>query len=105
MTPDYALTIKANPALTTQDAVQRYIERLQNDHPALGRFGGALVDIVNTANDDEVEVYIVPGTLLLWMPAIGRAALNASQVGDWQWTDAESPDDALRRYHDDDMRP
>ena len=111
MTPDLTITIKANAALETQEAVRQYIEELQCDHDALRHYGGALVDVVNTQEDDIIEIYNLPsddgvnGTRLLWMPCIGRAALNAYQCGDWLWTDAASPDEALRRYLDDDMRP
>jgi hypothetical protein len=116
MTPDLTLTIKANPTLTTRSAVAEYIEDLQAEHPALSHYAGALADVVNTSEDDSIEIYNEPdmegdyvsstnGTRLLWMPAIGRAALNCYQSGDWHWTDASSPEDAIRRYHNNDMAP
>ena len=116
MTPDLALTIRANPALTTQEAVREYIEQLQTDHPALAHYAGALVDVVNTSEDAVIEIYNEPdmdgefvsgtnGTRLLWMPDIRRAALNCYQAGDWSWTDAKSPEDAIRRYREDDLAP
>lgn len=116
MTQDFATIIKANPALTTQAAVRSYIDTIISQHDDLAHYRHVLVDIVNTEHDDAVEVYNVPamdgehvsstnGVRLLWMPEIGRAALNSYQAGDWQWTDAASPEDALRRFAADDMRP
>ena len=110
-------TIKANESLHTQVAIAAYIEELTANHKELQRFENALIDVVNTRNDDVIEIYVSPdelangylsstnGVLLLWMPGIGRAALNCFQGGNWQWTDASSPNDALRRYLEDDMQP
>lgn len=72
--------------------------------------------IILEADRSPIEIYNLPemdgdfvsstnGTRLLWMPEIGRAAFNSYQGGDWQWTDASSPEDALRRYRDDEMAP
>jgi len=116
MVPDFVVTIKADPALTTQAAVREAIGRLQAQYRDLDHFAGALVDVLNTQEDDEIELYNIPdmegdfvsstnGTRLLWMPGCGRAALNSYQSGDWQWTDASSPQDALRRYREDDLAP
>lgn len=116
MTPDFICTIEAESALVTQSAVTQFCETLTARLPALDPYKGALVDVVNTKTSDDIEIYNVPdmdgdfvsstnGTRLLWMPAIGRAALNSYQAGDWQWTDAASPEEALRRYRDDDMSP
>lgn len=116
MTPTLTLTIKANSTLTTQAAVRAFIEQLKAEHPALAPYTNALVDVVNTAEDDQIEIYDEPdmdgdyvsptnGTRVLWMPNIGRAALNSFQSGDWQWTDAKSAEDAIRRYREDDLAP
>jgi hypothetical protein len=114
MTPDFTMTVKANPDLHTQAAVMTYLEVLAADHPELADYRYALIDIVNTQHDDQIEIYNIPdmegdfvssanGTRLLWMPEIGRAALNAYQGGDWAWSDASDPEDALRRYAEDDL--
>jgi len=120
MTPTFAMTIKANPNLTTRDAVNDYVDQLITEHDELSHYRYALVEIVNTQHDDRIEIYNEPDmegdyvsstndTRLLFMPGgdgyHGRAALNAYQSGDWQWTDASSPDDAIRRYKEDDLRP
>jgi hypothetical protein len=111
------ITIKSNPALTTQAAVQSYINDLITETPALAKYRGALVDVVNTQHDDVVVLHsetdmrddghldAANGVHCLWMPEIGRAALNSFQAGDWQWTDARSAEDAVRRYREDDMSP
>lgn len=114
MIPKLSITIKANPILRTRAAVRHYIDELCVDHPILGLFKNALVDIVNTREDDKIDIYWEPdmdgdfvsttnGTLILWMHDIGRAACTANQSGDWQWTDASSPEDALHRYQNDEM--
>lgn len=114
MTPDATLTIPAEKSLTTQTSVSDYLDTLVATHDCLRHYRYALIDVVNTNQDDTVEIYNVPamdggfvsstnGIRLLWMPEIGRAALNGYQGGDWQWTDAHSPEDALRRYRDDEM--
>jgi hypothetical protein len=108
------LTIAANPALVTKSAVMEYIEELQSEHPELRPYTYALIDIVNTKEDDRIEIYDEPdmegdfvsstnGTHLIWMPDVGRAVVNAYQASDWQWTDAASPEDALRRYHEGEL--
>lgn len=116
MTPVHRIIIKANPELTTQAAVRAYISGLQLEFPVLRNYTYALVDVVNEKVDYRIEIYeesdmdgdfvsSTHGTRLLWIPDVGRAALNSFQSGDWQWTDADSPEDALRRYREDDMRP
>jgi hypothetical protein len=116
MTPIFKMTIKANATLNTHLAVLNYIDALIDEHDCLRHYQYALVDVVNKVEDDAIELYEVPemdgdfvsstnGTRLLWMPEINRAALNGYQGGDWQWTDADSPEDALRRFHEDDMMP
>ena len=114
MTPDFAITIQPSATFTTAVTVVGYINDLTDAHPALAPYRHALVDIINTQESDPIELFNIPamagdfvsnGTRLLWMPEIGRAALNSFQSGDWQWTDASSPEDALRRYAEDDMAP
>jgi hypothetical protein len=116
LAPTLTLTIKADKSLTSHAMINAYISQLIDDHPELTNYRYALVDVVNTQIDDTIELYDEPdmdgeyvsptkGTLLLWLPIIGRAALNSYQAGDWQWTDADSPEDAIRRYREDDMRP
>ncbi len=116
MTPTAAITIPADKSLTTQGAIHNYVGILSDTYDCLRHYQNALLDIVNTNQDDAIEIYDIPamdgdfvsstnGTRLLWMPEIGRAALNAYQGGDWQWTDASSPQDALRRYLEDEMQP
>ena len=112
-----AVTLRANKLLTTQAAVAAYIEQLTAENQELHGFEGALVDVVNTEQDDVVEIYASPdqlanghlsstnGIRVLFMPEIGRAALNTFQAGDWSWTDAQTINEAFRRYLADDMRP
>lgn len=116
MTPTFAMTIRHDPTLTTQGAVHDAVGRLTDAHKELRHYQNALIDILNTNQDERIETYDTPamdgdfvsstdGTRLLWMPEVGRAALNGYQSGDWQWTDAPSPEDALRRYREDEMQP
>lgn len=116
MTPDLAVTIQANPDLHTSEAVRNYVGRLVAEHSELAAFKNALIDVVNTTVDDRVEIFSIPdmegdfasrtnGTRILWMPDIGRAAVNAYQGGDWTWTDAASPEDALTRYRSGEVMP
>lgn len=48
------------------------------------------------------------GIHVAWHEDSGRAGLvyvGSGSSGATDWTDADSPEDALRRYLDDDMRP
>lgn len=48
------------------------------------------------------------GIQIAWHEDSGRAGLiyvGSGSSGTTDWTDASSPEDALRRYLDDDMRP
>lgn len=112
MTPDLTLTIKAKSSMTSQEDKHEYVRKLIGDYPQLVSYYGALIEVVDTRNDENIEIYNDPDreggfspitTQLLWIPAIARAA--AYRYGDWQWTDASSPEDAIRRYREDDMRP
>ena len=115
MTPIFSTTIKANADLHSQDAVRAYIADLISENSVLEPFRYALTDVVNTVQDDEIECYAeadedargfvsrTDGTRVLWMPTISRAAVNSFQAGDWQWTDASGPEDAIRRYRDCEM--
>lgn len=107
MTPTFEITIKAMPTLNTKAAVSAYLAELEADHPVLAPYHYALMDVVNTRDDDVIHIFDVADQeiRLLFMPEIGRAALNRYQSGDWQWTDAHSPKQALDRYNNDDMRP
>jgi hypothetical protein len=111
---DFAITLKANPKLHSQEAVRAYVDQLVAEHKELENFKGVLADIVDTVLDYQIELFSFPdmegeyishtnGIRLLWVPDTARAALNRYQGGDWRWTDASSPEDALRRYREDDM--
>lgn len=110
------LTIPTHPMLNTDAAKREYIDDLADEHPALAHYRYAVWEVINADCPVPVELYrdeeigqdgYLTGraTLLLWLPEIDRAALNESQGGDWQWTDASSPADALRRYREDEMAP
>lgn len=62
------------------------------------------VDLVSEA-DMQPDGYLstTHGVHVVYVHAIGRAAVNAWQGGDWQWTDASSVEDAIRRYREDDL--
>lgn len=115
MTPDFTgvlAKIVYAPGASRRDL----LERLAIKVPALEPYRGALVDIINDNQDDAIEIYNIPdmdgdfvsstnGVRLLFMPEINRAALNSYQSGDWQWTDACSPEEALELYRTGTMRP
>ncbi len=109
MIPTLTVTIVANKTLHSHAAVSVYLDEIEAQHSHLAHYRNALREVVNTEQDELVMVYDIPameggvvstlnGTRLLWMPEIGRAALNSYQSGDWQWTDAYTPEDALARY-------
>lgn len=111
---DFAITLKANPKLHSQEAVRSYVDQLVAKHKELENFKEVLLDVVDTVMDYRIELFSIPemegeyishtdGIHLLWIPEIARAALNRYQAGDWRWTDASSPEDALRRYREGDM--
>ena len=58
--------------------------------------------------DSRVEVYEGAGkdcVRVLWLPDTRSAAVAAYDGGEWQWTRASNPQDALRRYQDGRMQP
>lgn len=50
---------------------------------------------------EDFEIHIVDGVTVLWIPEANRAGCCTN--GDTLWTDATSPEDAARRYVDDDL--
>lgn len=109
------ITIKAAPAeLHTHSAIYAYVEELISKQEELSQIRYALTEIVNHTQDDIIEIHTFPADEdegrahdihVVWMPEVSRAACNVygSGSGDWQWTDASSPEDAARRYCSDDM--
>jgi hypothetical protein len=109
------ITIKANPDLKTDAEAWEYIDDLIAETPDLSPYRGALYDLVKVREDFAIELHedtdvrpdgyldTMNGVRCLWIPATGRAALNCYQAGDWAWTDADSAEDAIRRYREDDM--
>lgn len=105
------ITIKAAPAeLPTHSSIYAYVEELISEREELSQIRYALTDIVNDTQDVIIEIHIVSAEgahdiHVVWMPEHDRAACNVygSGSGDWQWTDASSPEDAARRYCSNDM--
>lgn len=109
------ITIKAAPAeMHTYSAIYAYVEDLISHQEELSKIRYALVEIVNHAQDVEIEIHTFsagederrPHAIhVVWIPDVARAACNVygSGSGDWRWTDASSPEDAARRYCSDDM--
>ncbi len=50
---------------------------------------------------EDVEIHTVDGVTILWIPEALRAGCCTN--GDTLWTDATSPEDAARRYVNDEM--
>jgi hypothetical protein len=49
---------------------------------------------------------VKPNTVcILWLPDARSAAVKSYDSGEWQWTRASNPQDALRRYQDGRMEP
>jgi hypothetical protein len=60
--------------------------------------------------DSRVEIYedreaSKDSVCILWLPDTRSAALKPYGSGEWQWTRASNPQDALPRYQDGRMEP
>ena len=120
MKPDQTVTL---PVLAdrSQAAIASWLDDYDADLWEAGEtqicpWSGALADILEHATepttvelysyqlvDDRGYIRSYPTIHLAWSPQHGRAALEAG--ADWDWTDAADPEDALRRYLEDDMSP
>ena len=86
------------------------------DESALASYAEPLADIAaNISEPTEIQIECdddmqadgfrstTHGVIAVYVPSMGRAAVNAYQGGDWQWTDAASMADAIRRYREGDL--
>jgi hypothetical protein len=110
MTPILSTVIKSHHSATDAGRVRDYLDNLIESLPALLPNRYALIDVMALKTDSRVEVYEDQGAgkdrvCLLWLPDSRSAALKLYDRGEWQWTRASNPQDALRRYQDGRMQP
>lgn len=110
MTPIYTTVIKGNAGTADAAQLRAYLDSVIEAAPVLVAYRHALAELATLKGESRIEVYEHPETgngrvLVLWLPDAKRAVLKAyDAVGDWQWTRASNPQDALRRYRDGRMQ-
>jgi hypothetical protein len=128
MTPILSTVIKSHHGSADAGRIRAYLDDLIESSPALGPCRYALIDVMALKADSRVEVYEVreagkesgrllwlpdiPGAAvkpdsvcILWLPDTRSAAVKPYDSGEWQWTRASNPEDALRRYQEGRMQP
>ena len=110
MTPILSTVIKSDKGSTEAARIRAYLDNLIESSPALLPYRYALIDVMALKTDSRVEAYEdreagKDGVRIVWLPDTRSAALKLYDSGEWQWTRASNPQDALRRYHDGRMQP
>jgi len=108
MTPILSTVIKSDNGTTDAGRIRAYLDDLIESLPALLPYRYALIDVMALKTDSRVEVYEDAGKdggRILWLPDTRGAAIAPYEGGEWQWTRASNPQDALRRYRDGRMQP
>ncbi len=110
MTPILSTVIKSDNGSTEAARIRAYLDNLIDSSPAHLPYRYALIDVIALKTDSRVAVYEdreagKHGVRILWLPDTRSAAIAPYDGGEWQWTRASNPQDALRRYHDDRMQP
>jgi hypothetical protein len=127
MTPILSTVIKSDNGTTDVGRIRAYLDDLIESLPALLPCRYALIDVMALKTDSRVEVYEEAGkdggrilwlpdtpsakeagqdgVRILWLPDTRTAAIAPYDGGEWRWTRASNPQDALRRYRDGRMQP
>ena len=108
MTPILSTVIKSDNGTTDAGRIRAYLDDLIESLPALLPYRYALIDVMALKTDSRVEVYEEAGKdggRILWLPDTRSAAIAPFEGGEWQWTRASNPQDALRRHRDGRMQP
>ena len=110
MTPNSFDRHQERPGLYRRHTPRAYLDNLIDSSPALLPYRHALIDVLALKTDSRVEAYEdreagKDGVRILWLPDTRSAAIAPYEGGEWQWTRASNPQDALRRYHDGRMQP
>ncbi len=108
MTPILSTVIKGHHGCLDVARARAYLDDLIDSSPTLLPFRYALIDVMALKTDSRVEVHEEAGkdgVRILWLPDTRTAAVAPYDGGEWQWTRASNPQDALRRYHDGRMQP
>jgi hypothetical protein len=116
MTPILSTLFKSHHVTIDAGHIQAYLDDLIEGSPALLPYRYALVEVAALKTDSRIEIYedqaagkdsgriwlpegatVKPNTVcLLWLPDSRSAALKPYDTGEWQWTRASNPQDALR---------
>jgi hypothetical protein len=110
VTPIPSTVIKSDSGSTEAARIRAYLDNLIDSSPGLLPYRYALIDVMALKTDSRVEVYEdqgagKDGVRILWLPDTRSAAIAPYDGGEWQWTRASNPQDALRRYRDGRMQP
>jgi hypothetical protein len=106
MMPILTMVLKTDRRFADVEETRAYLDGLENKDPALLPYRYALIDVwEQIGGDARIEIFEQPEVgddrvLLLWLPDHHRAALKLYDRGEWQWSDAANPRDALRWFHD-----
>jgi hypothetical protein len=110
MTPILSTVIKSHHGTADAGRIRDYLDNVTKSLPALLPYRYTLLDVMALKTDSRVEIYedreAGGGSIcILWLPDARSAALKPCDTGEWQWTRASNPLDALRRYKDGRMEP
>jgi hypothetical protein len=110
MTPILSTFIKSDHGATDGGRIRAYLDDLIDSSSALLPYRHALIDVMALKTDSRVEVHEdrktgKGGVRILWLPDTRSAAIAPYDGGEWQWTRASNPQDALRWYQDGRMQP
>jgi hypothetical protein len=110
MTPVLSTIIKSDSGSTDAAGIRAYLDSLIDASPALLPYRYALIDVMALKTDSRVEFFEdremgKDSVRILWLPDARSAAIASYDAGEWQWTRASNPQDALRRYREGRMQP
>jgi hypothetical protein len=110
MTPVLSTIINSHHGSANVARTRAYLDDLIDSSPALLPYRYALINVMALKTDSRVEIYEDreagrDTVCTLWLADARSAALKPYDSGEWQWTRASNPLDALRRYQDGRMQP
>jgi hypothetical protein len=110
MTPVLSTVIKSDSGSKDAARIRSYLDSVIDGSPALLPYRYALIDVMALKTDSRVECFEdreagKDGVRILWLPDARSAAVAPFDGGEWQWTRASNPQDALRRYREGRMQP
>lgn len=112
MTPIRTITLEPKVDINAM-LMNMWESGAREDERVLSRYTHALAECVSTEpvtvelydeqDLDDAGYLTDHGARIVWLADIKRAAVSHRQENYFEWTDASSPEDALRRWREGDM--